>query len=61
MKNSIIKSIAALLLMAGITSAHAADKSVIERAKEKVREVVKEINTPVRPPRNPTAIAGVRG
>ena len=47
--------------MAGITSAHAADKGVIERAKEKVREVVKEINTPVRPPRTPTAIAGVRG
>ena len=61
MKNTIIKALAAVILMAGITSTHAADKGVIEQAKDKVREVVKEINTPVRPVRTPTAIAGVRG
>ena len=61
MKNTIIKSIAAVLLMAGITSAQAADKGVIDRAKDKVREVVKEINKPVRPVRTPTAVAAVRG
>ena len=61
MKNTIIKAVAAVILMAGITSAQAADKGVIERAKEKIREVVKEINRPVREPHRPTAVAGVRG
>lgn len=62
MKNTIIKALAAVILMAGITSAQAADKGVIERAKDKVREIIKEVNTPVRPPRNaPAVVIAVRG
>lgn len=61
MKTIIIKALAAILLLAGVTSTHAADKGVIERVKGKVREVVKEINAPVRPPHHPTAVNAVRG
>ena len=46
MKNIIIKSLAALLLMAGITQAHAG---------------VADLLRPVRPVRTPTAVAAVRG
>ena len=61
MKHTIIKALAAVIFTVGITSTHAADKGIIERATDKVREVVKEMNTPVRQPHRPTAIAGVRG
>jgi hypothetical protein len=62
MKNTIIKALATIVLMAGITSAQAAEKGVFERAKDKVREVIKEVNTPVRPPRNgPAVVVAVRG
>ena len=61
MKNTIIKAVAAVILLAGITPAQAAEKGVVERAKERVREVVKEINRPVRKAPTQSVVIAVRG
>lgn len=50
MKNTIIKSLAAILLMAGITQAQAG-----------VVETIRKAVAPPRPPHTPTAVAAVRG
>ncbi len=42
MKNIIIKALAAVILMAGITSTHAAEKSLGDRVKEAVKEINKD-------------------
>ena len=59
MKTSIIKVLAAVITMIGISETHAAERSVVDRVKAAAKAINKEVNRPVNPkPCPPIAVRG---